>query len=52
MIKPIHIFITFFFVMFLYAIVLQSNRNTSIYNRLLVLERENILMKQYLYNNE
>jgi hypothetical protein len=52
MIKPIHIFITFFFIMFLYAIVLQSNRNTFIYDRLLVLERENTLMKQYLYNNE
>jgi hypothetical protein len=52
MIRPIHIFVTLFFVMFLFAIALQSNRNIFIYNRLLVLERENALMKQYLYNNE
>jgi len=49
MIKPIHIFLTFFLIMFLYAIALQSNRNNIIYNRLFMLEKENTQIKQYLY---
>ncbi len=46
MIKPIHIFVTFFFVMFLFAIVLQSNRNLYLYSKVAELE-EHIYILQY-----
>jgi hypothetical protein len=46
MIKPIHIFVTFFFVMFLFGIALQSNRNTYLYNKVAELE-EQINILQY-----
>jgi len=52
MIKPIHVFLTLFFIMFLYAIALQSNRNTFIYNRLLELEKESVMVRSYLYENK
>jgi hypothetical protein len=48
MIKPIHIFLTFFFVMFLYAIVLQSNRNQYLYQQVNTLQKEVAVLKQIL----
>jgi hypothetical protein len=49
MIKPIHIFLTFFFVMFLFAIVLQSNRNLHLYNKVAELEEQTKILQ---YNEQ